>query len=189
MLRHDEKWWDKSAKDYKFAQWEKTNISRFDHNLTKKSLLKFLRPNKNDKILEIGCGPGTWTKLVSGSCKELTAVDVSKKMLKEAKMYCLNKNVSFIHGDFMKLNFNQKFDKIFAVRAIEYVENKDKLLEKMNSLLKVNGKIVLITKSKPCLWNVKQDKIHRIKGNVSHSKLKKICVKNSFKNVIVKPVI
>jgi ubiquinone/menaquinone biosynthesis C-methylase UbiE len=120
--------------------------------LTKEILLRYLNPKKSDVILEVGCGPGVWTKLVAEKCKKITAIDVSEGMLEQAKRFANRKNVKFISGDSSFIT-DQKFDKIFAVRSFEYIKNKAATIEKFDNLLATNGKLVIITKSKPCLWD------------------------------------
>jgi ubiquinone/menaquinone biosynthesis C-methylase UbiE len=181
--------WDSVSHHYRKKQWEKDAISRFDFRLTRKALVSSLKPSKTDSILEIGCGPGKWSKEIAGRCKRLVAIDVSAKMIENARAYCNRKNASFLHGDFTKSSIKGKFDKIFAVRVIEYSEDKEKFARKAGSLLKDGGILVIITKSKPCLWdlteNVKgfwQEKIH-------YRKMEKILSENGFHDVSSKPII
>lgn len=183
------KFWDDASKGYRHKQWEQSAVAKFDFKLTKSMLLKFLKPNRKDKILEIGCGPGKWTMLVSRKCGKLTAIDVSSKMIMEARQYCTGKNVHFIHGDINELQLEGKFDKIFAVRSIEYVKDKDRLLKKLQRLLKQDGTLLIITKSSPCLWGITNSVKNFWQSKISFRRLKELCEKNGFKKVTFKPVI
>ena len=189
MSKYIEKFWDESAKDYRFKQWEKTRVARFDYACTKDILLKFLKPNKNDRILEIGCGSGKWSKIISTKCKKLIATDISKKMIEEAKMHCRNKNIHFIRADFMKLDIEQKFDKIYAIRSIEYIKDKTNLLDKIKLLLKENGKVVIVTKNKLCLWDMTKKVKNFWQEKISYTHLINLMKRNSFQNIIIKPVV
>lgn len=190
MSNNIEKFWDSVSGTYKFKQWEKDNISRFDFVLTKNAMIKFLKPSKKDSILEIGCGPGKWTNILSEKCKKIVSVDISKKMIYEAKKYCkCRKNISFIHGDIMELNFDEKFDKIISVRSLEYIKNKKALLNKAMSLLNKKGKIIIITKTTPCLWDLTKKVNQFWQSKISHRSLVKLCREIGFKNIVVKPVI
>lgn len=182
--------WNQMASTYKNRQWENTRIARFDYELTKKLLFKYLRPNEKDNILEVGCGPGTWTNPVSASCKKLVAVDISDKMLNNAKAYCKQqKNIQFICGDAINMKHDTKFDKIFSVRSIEYIREKEKLMGKFASLLNENGSLVIITKSKPCLWDLAKNTKCFWQEKISSSDIKKLCKTNGFSEVTVVPVI
>ncbi|MHA1380728.1 MAG: class I SAM-dependent methyltransferase [Candidatus Helarchaeota archaeon] len=149
-----EKFYDQQAQIYSDLQWNSTPISLYDFFFTKKNLLQFLQLRNSDEILEIGCGSGTWTRLFAEKCKDVTAIDISKNMISNAKMNVSLPNISFHNTDFLKLNFKKKFDTIVSVRVIEYCQNKIAFLEKCYQLLKSEGKLVIISKMKPSLWGI-----------------------------------
>ena len=188
-LEDVEKFWDSASAFYREKQWEKSNIALFDYSLTKNFLLKYLRPKKTEKILEIGCGPGKWTNIVSGRCNEITAVDISRNMINEAKSYCEADNISFIHGDIMKINIAGKFDKIYAVRSLEYIKDKEDFIRKMRKLLKDKGKIFIITKTNPCLWDMKKNVKGFSQQKISHKRLSRLLKKHLFNDIIIRPAI
>lgn len=115
--------------------------------------MRSLNPTESDEILEIGCGPGTWTSLIASRCSKLVAIDVSEKMIEKAKEYIQNDNVAFINSDFMDHEFKEKFDKIFSVRVFEYISNKRDFFRKACSLLNIGGELVIVTKTKDSLWD------------------------------------
>src|SRR3989338_793385 len=149
-----EDFWDNAASRYKYNQWEKSIVAEYDYASTKEILLEFLEPNKTDYILEIGCGPGKWTNIISDKCKNIIGIDISGNMISEAKKTCKKSNTKFIHTDFMRAEVCGGFDKIFAVRSFGYIHDKEKFISKANILLKPGGKLVIITKSTPCLWDI-----------------------------------
>jgi len=185
--------WDKEAENYRKNQWEKGGVAKFDYLQTKIKLLKFLNPSSKDSILEIGCGGGTWTKIVSKKCKRLVALDISECMIKKAKKYVVSKKVKFIRNDFMKQNFKEKFDKLFTVRAIEYFGDKSRFIKKSYGLLKPFGKIVIITKSKSCLWDIiykmRWKKTKFTQKKINAISLMRILTKNGFIDIGIQPAI
>ncbi len=189
MSEQTKRFWDESSRHYRFEQWERTNVAKSDYSITRKLLLRFLDLKKDDKALEIGCGPGKWSKIVSGDCANLTAVDISKKMINEAKKYCKDKNVRFLHGDIMKLRLNQKFDKIYAVRVLEYIKDKEGFVRKMSDLLNENGKFVVVTKSKPCLWDITKREEGFWQEKITYNEFRKLLKRNFFHKIKIKPVI
>ncbi len=71
------------------------------------------------KILDIGCGPGMYLELFKDSKYVLTATDINRLMLEVA-----SRNVSgatFIHGDFMALKFNGKFNFVYCIGVLIYI--------------------------------------------------------------------
>jgi ubiquinone/menaquinone biosynthesis C-methylase UbiE len=145
--------WNEKSSAYKDAQWTGSKIANFDYVQTKKALLRSLNPTESDKILEIGCGPGTWASLIASRCSKLVAIDISEKMIERAKENIQNDNVTFINSDFMDHDFKEKFDKIFSVRVFEYISNKKDFFRKTRSLLNPSGELIIITKTKDSLWD------------------------------------
>ncbi len=146
------KYWDKES-DFYDRQWKGSPVSEFDYLCTKDLLLRLLGPSLNDKILEIGCGLGIWTRNVGSKCREITAVDISKNMIQKAKKNATMRNTKFVVSDFLSFKSRKKFDKIFAVRSFEYINDIEDGLKKVRELLRPGGKFVIITKSKPCMWD------------------------------------
>jgi len=110
-------------------------------------------------------------------------------MINEARSYCKAGNIFFIHGDIMKIRITEKFDKIYAVRSLEYIKDKEGFIRKMRKLLKDKGKIFIITKTNHCLWDIKKNVEGFSQQKISHKKLYKLLEKHSFNNVIIRPVI
>jgi len=156
-----QRFWNDKSDTYRDAQWTGSEIAKFDYVQTKKALLRSLNPTESDKILEIGCGPGTWTSLIASRCSRLVAIDISEKMIEKAKEHTHN-NMTFIKSDFMNHDFKEKFDKIFSVRASEYIPNKKEFFRKACSLLNPGGELVIIAKTRDSLW----DFYKRLKKNL-----------------------
>ncbi|MFA4819884.1 MAG: class I SAM-dependent methyltransferase [Candidatus Aenigmatarchaeota archaeon] len=147
------KYWDRESHFYD-RQWKGSPVSEFDHLCTKDSLLNLLEPSVNDSVLEIGCGLGIWTRCVGGKCRDITAVDISKNMIQKAKKNTnMRRDTKFVVSDFLSFKSKKKFDKIFAVRSFEYLDNIEDGLKKVREMLWPGGKFVIITKSKPCMWD------------------------------------
>lgn len=113
------------------------------HNWIKKNI------ENNSIVLDVGCGDGTLIFKISKMCKKVYGIDIDKKSINVAIKANKDDNVSFINDDFLKYNFkNMKFDMIIFVAAIHHMNMKDALL-KAQSLLKENGKIIIVGLSKP----------------------------------------
>lgn len=156
ISRHEQiqSFWDEKSNVYRDAQWTGSNIAKFDYAQTRKALLRSLNPTETDKILEIGCGPGTWTGLIASRCSKLMAIDVSKRMIENAKERIHDNNITFINSNFMDCTLREKFDKIFSVRVFEYISAKEEFFRKAYFLLNPGGELVVITKTKDSVWDL-----------------------------------
>ena len=96
--------------------------------------------HKPEKILEVGCGTGSYTKILLERGYEVTAVDISEDMLKIAREKCACK---FIEGDIRDITINERFDTCIAMFAVMgyMTENSDisKAVNNIHRHLKPNG--------------------------------------------------
>lgn len=77
--------YDFDGRDYGYRRWKKYPAARFDYNSTKRQILSYLRKYHFNNALEIGCGPGTWTGILTQFADWITAVDISETRLKKLK--------------------------------------------------------------------------------------------------------
>lgn len=99
--------------------------------------------HKPEKILEIGCGTGNYTKILLERGYKITGLDISENMLTIAKQKC---TCDFARGDMRDFALNGKFDACIAMFAVMgYVtENSDivKALKNIRAHLEPNGLFV-----------------------------------------------
>jgi SAM-dependent methyltransferase len=164
-----EQYMDHLAPDLLRHRWFRSVATSWDYEVTRLSLLEALVPGPDDRILEIGCGPGTWTREVAARCEWLTAVDLSGKMIAEARKNVQGLPVQFIHSDFLQSRTEGKFDKVFSVRAMEYIPDKAQLAGKIAELLAPGGRVVLTTKSRFSMWRGRNRLVYGAWPKLSHS--------------------
>lgn len=84
------------------------------------------------KILEVGCGTGNYTKILLERGYKVTGLDVSKNMLKIARKKCACK---FINGDIRDIIINEKFDACIAMFAvIGYITINSDIIKALNNI-------------------------------------------------------
>ena len=125
-----------------------THYEMFNH------LTSEVKKNKNkiNSYLEIGPGHGLFLKnaidILNDDVK-VTAIDISPVSLDISKSiinhFYPNKEVSFINEDVLNLNLDSAYDFIVMGEVIEHVENPKLLLNKIEKLLKTNGKAFIST--------------------------------------------
>ena len=143
---------DEDGSSYHARRWRNTPIAVYDFDRTKEAIEKSLEELSFPDILEIGPGPGTWTPLFLKRCKKMTLIDISENMLNIAMKNLKGNNITFIHGDISNSEIPSQFDLIASVRCFEYIRDKEAFVQKCNQMLKSNGMLLIITKSKGSYW-------------------------------------
>lgn len=102
---------------------------------------KFLESKNVKSVLEIGCSIGLFPRTFPTLFKDIsyTGLDVSKRSIDICKKYS---DFEFIHGDYLKMNLDKKYDLIFSFHAIDHVENVNHFLTKT---IETCNKFVYIT--------------------------------------------
>ncbi len=107
--------------------------------------MNFLQPN--DKILDLGCGPGHHSRVFSENGFQVTGIDLSKEMINIAKKEV--PNVEFIVMDILKLKFkNSSFNGVWASASLLHVQKKlfQKTLKNLYNILSNKGVFYLSLK-------------------------------------------
>lgn len=140
---------DDASSYYQHLRWFKSRLTRFEYTLTRKVLLEELGPTPGARALEVGCGPGTWTREVAPRVGALTALDIAPQMLAQARAYVHTPNVRFVQGDVAQfpLATEGPYDAIFSVRVLEYLEDWKPVVGQLLDAVAPGGRIVIITKT------------------------------------------
>jgi len=149
---------------------------------TRKDLLSFIDKNYLGlTILEIGAGSGE-------TLLELKKTGIANKIYGyDLVDICLNKSEfeSFIVGNIEKdpIPFNEKFDIIILADVLEHLVEPEKVLEKLISFLKKNGKIYISLpniRNYKAMYNIffKGDFKYEEEGVLDQTHLRFFCKKN-----------
>ena len=108
-----------------------------------KTLLDLLNIQKEDDVLDLGCGPGHLTeqirKITNG---RVVGVDKYPGMISQAKGRA-NKNIEFLVSAAEDITFKNEFDIIFSNSAFHWFPNPQKALDNCFRALRAGGKIGL----------------------------------------------
>ena len=85
---------------YEYERWEKGELLQRDYHQTKEVIRHHLKDIEYNSLLEVGCGPGTWTKVVYKNNAHIVLVDISYRMLKIAREHFPNDNISYVCSNF-----------------------------------------------------------------------------------------
>ena len=133
---------------YSFQKYDQDIVNSIPfHREIHKKIISFISKNfdKNKKysVLDLGVGTGITSKIIQDLLppSEIDAVDFSKKMLNHAKNRLGKRNVTYIFGDYSKINFGKRYDIVVSVIGLHHQTNSGKinLFKKIYSLLNKNG--------------------------------------------------
>lgn len=100
--------------------------------------------NKDKSVLEIGVGTGRLAVRVAPLCGEVYGVDISSKTIERAKENLAEfENVTLACADFLSYEFGRVFDIVYSSLTFMHIEDKQKAVNKVATLLKDGGRFVL----------------------------------------------
>lgn len=105
-------------------------------------LLSIISNFKFKNILEIGCGYGRFTKILSTKLKPetYTAIDISKEQIEKAREYVNDNKIEYICTKIQDLKLDKKFDLVFAGEVLMHIN--------FNEIEDVIQKMILYSKDK-----------------------------------------
>ena len=99
-----------------------------------------LNLNETDKVLDVGGGTGYIAKKISEIANDITVVDISSQMLKQAQ----NRGLTTICASALDLPFPENsIDVITCIDALHHIKNHQKTISEFQRVLKPNGKILI----------------------------------------------
>lgn len=135
-------YWRKRGPNYQKELEKKSKSLQIRLEQQEKIIKKIISKFKPKSILEIGCGSGRFTKILS----ELTefekyfAIDISQGQIDSAKKFVNNEKIDFQCTKVQDLDIDEKFDLIFSSEVLMHINFND-----IDSVIK---KIVLLAKKK-----------------------------------------
>lgn len=151
---------------------------------------------QTDKVLEIGCGTGYFTKEIAKTGAFVTAVDISPELLNIAIKEITSKNVSFAIENAYEMSFKDNcFDSIIGSSVLHHLEI-EKAVSEMYRVLKPGGSIYF---TEPNMMNPQialQKNIPALKRRLGDSpdetaffrwQLNKLLRKAGFAHIVITP--
>jgi 2-polyprenyl-3-methyl-5-hydroxy-6-metoxy-1,4-benzoquinol methylase len=143
--------WEANADFWDERMGEHSN--RFHREVVRPDTERLLSVNENDKILDIACGNGNYSKRLVELGANVIAFDYSKKMIENAKKRCSHciDRIDFHvidatdKDDLEKLSIKGPFDKAVSNMAIMDIADIAPLFNSVSKLLKPGGIFVFST--------------------------------------------
>jgi trans-aconitate 2-methyltransferase len=96
-----------------------------------------------EKIMDVGCGPGNSTNVLSKLWpeSEIIGIDNSASMIESARNNY--PNIEWRIEDITKMETEQKYDIIFSNATIQWIQNQEKLISKLVKMLEDEGALAV----------------------------------------------
>jgi ubiquinone/menaquinone biosynthesis C-methylase UbiE len=109
------------------------------------------------KVLDLGCGEGTNTIIISQHALEVVGLDQSEILIDSCNQKILSNsssNIKFILGNAQKLPFeNSYFDILLTFWSLHEFKNYDRSFNEIKRVLKKNGTIISIEPLQKSVWS------------------------------------
>jgi len=179
--------------DYEFYRWSTNSILRSQYFMTLRCVLDFLtRVNSPARCLEVGPGPGTWTKKICEKFPQtnFTLVDISEEMLGQAKKNLSSDRINFFVSDFLQFSSLEKYQLFFSSRALEYFVDKNNFFLHLEGLLDFQARGFVITKTPHYFLSKLRGSVVKDfhSWQIAPQALRKIIEANGFKVIKIRPV-
>ena len=109
--------------------------------IASKNLISILNRYDYRRILDLGCGTGTYTQALLERFPEakITALDISPEMIKVASEKLQSKKIIFIIGDAETVQLESKFDLVTSNASFQWFGNFKQTVSKYSSNLSPGG--------------------------------------------------
>ena len=135
-MNKSEKFWDRMSKYYDKLAKDKAYKKTLE--ITKKHL------KSSDIVLDYACATGLFSIELAGNVKEIHGIDISSKMIETAKRKA-GKNVNFAKATIFEKYEKETFNVILAFNILHLLEEPQKVMQRINELLKPGGLFISVT--------------------------------------------
>ncbi|MEO6150821.1 MAG: methyltransferase domain-containing protein [Mucilaginibacter sp.] len=104
------------------------------------NLVEFLNPQKDEAILDLGCGTGYLTQQIHDQGAKVKGTDSSPEMIRQAKENY--PGVDFAVEDATSFSTKEKYDAVFSNAVLHWIKNTDAMMQNVYNSLKPGGRFV-----------------------------------------------
>jgi len=142
--------WRKAARNW-LAHYADTRAKDFIMNVVD----NIVKLDKSAKVLDVGCGPGKWTKIFAEKSSSVTAIDISSKMIELARRRVQKerlKNVDFYVMNVSNLNLpGDTYDMVNCVTVLQHIFDEEEWKRAVHEMVRVTkpGGYILLFETAP----------------------------------------
>jgi len=125
-----------------------TQLSEHSDRYGLELILELAKPQKDDIVLDVACGPGIVAFELSKFVSNVTGIDITPAMIEQAKELQKEKklnNLTWKLGDITRMPFDDSSFSLVVTRySFHHILEPKKVLEEMLRVSKPNGRIIII---------------------------------------------
>jgi ubiquinone/menaquinone biosynthesis C-methylase UbiE len=140
----DDALFDSTADTY--DGWYMTPLGAYTDELENGLVFKYVGVVRGKTVLDVGCGTGLYSIRLSEAGGDVTAVDISSKMIEIARRKAQDRGqyIWYDQADMVKLPYeNSTFDMVVSITALEFATDPLLALMEMARVLRPGGKLVV----------------------------------------------
>lgn len=139
--------WEKSADWYDRVIGERgSDIYR---TVVIPAALDLLKPGNGERVLDIGCGQGVFSRALSDAGAQVTGVDASRTLIATARKYPSRTPIRYLERDAVQIRDLGPFDAISAILCIQNMEHLADVCSACAHVLRPGGRMVWVL-NHPC---------------------------------------
>ncbi|MFV0267130.1 MAG: class I SAM-dependent methyltransferase [Draconibacterium sp.] len=141
-MEQKETYWSRFAADFEERNYYVVGKSDVELILNKVASLKNLK-----NVLELGCGNGTYSKVLAKNADSLLATDLSEEMVEASKSRLKTfVNIRVEKADCFNLPYSSNsFDTVFMANLIHIIPRPEDAIRECERVLKKGGRLIIIS--------------------------------------------
>lgn len=134
--------WEKSADWYDRILGERG--SELYQAVVIPNALTMLAPQKGERILDLGCGQGVFSRAISETGAQVTGVDAAPTLIEKARTYRSRTPIRYFDRDAAHLEGIGEFDAASAILCLQNMEHLEKVCTSVASVLKPGARMLWV---------------------------------------------
>jgi len=111
--------------------------------LEEKNIKDFMPAIKGKGVLDFGCGTGRYAIPLAKKGAKVTAIDLTSRMIKEAKKKTKRLAIDFQNIDLLKYSPKRKFDVIISMLVLDHIQKLEKAISVISKASKIGTEVII----------------------------------------------
>jgi len=106
--------------------------------------LKLLAPKRGERVLDLGCGQGVFSRALAQAGCQVTGVDAAPTLIQKARTYPVKPPVRYLARDAAQIEDLGEFDAASAILCVQNMEHLDVVSAAAAKVLKPGGRMLWV---------------------------------------------